>query len=145
MLAAVRRLLDREGVRFALVGGVNTVFGYGAFVLLELFLGDVLPYLVVLLVSYVLGVSGAFVLQRWLVFRHEGAWFPAYLRFWSVYVVFLAVNLVLLPVLVEIVGLPVVPAQLAVLLLVACGSYAAHSRFSFAKATPTDPLERTDG
>lgn len=139
----VRGLLAREGVRFAAVGVLNTVFGYGAFVVLELTLGEWLPYLVVLVLAYVVGVSEAFVLHRRLVFRDRGRWLPAYLRFWSVYVVSLAINATLLPVLVEGGGLHVLVAQPLVLLLTALGSYVSHSTFTFrdrdASPPPTEP------
>lgn len=127
-------LLARQGARFALLGLGNTAFAYAVFVLLEHALGSIAPYLVVLLLTYLIGVSESFVVQRRLVFRSCTPWLPAYLRFWSVYLVALGANLALLPLLVEALGLPVVVAQGVVLLLVSVGSFLAHRNFSFRAA-----------
>ncbi len=130
-----RALSRAEGVRYAIVGLVNTVFGYGVFAVLELVVGSRLPYLAVLLVAHVVGVLNAFLLHRVVTFRVRGQLLLDLARFWSIHLVGLAINLVLLPVLVEVAGLPVLIAQAAVLLLVAIGSYAGHKRFSFRRST----------
>ena len=131
MTAVVRRLLALEIVRFGLVGLVNTAFGYGVFVALELTLGKVTHYLVVLVVSNVVGVIQAYSLQRWLVFRFTGGWWTGLLRFSTVYLVAFGVNLVLLPLLVEVAGIPVIPGQAIALSVQAFGTYVAHRLFTF--------------
>jgi hypothetical protein len=72
------------------------------------------------------GVGHQYVLQRWLVFRVSGRWWRDLARFWSVHLVALAINLVALPLLVEIVHLSVLPAQTIVMLGVALGTFVAH-------------------
>jgi len=124
-------LLGSEAVRFALVGGINTVFGFGVFAGLQSTLGRHTHYLVVLIVAQVIAVLEAYVLQRWLVFRVHGRWWRELMRFSSVYTVALGVNLVALPLLVELVHLPVVWAQGIVLLVTALGTYLAHRNFTF--------------
>jgi len=76
------------------------------------------------------GVGHQYVLQRWLVFRVSGRWWRDLARFWSVYLVALGINLVALPLLVEIVHLSVLPAQTIVMLGVALGTFVAHRSFS---------------
>lgn len=129
-----------QKVRFILVGVVNTAFGYSVFALLVVTASAWLHYLVVLLIAHVLGVLEAFVLHRWLTFRVRGRVLGDLLRFWSVYLVALAANIVLLPLLVEVGGVPVLLAQLLVLLLTALGSYVGHRSFSFRRATKPSPL-----
>lgn len=126
-----RRLLGVEVVRFGLVGVVNTAFGYGIFIVLQLTLGAVTHYLVVLAVSNVIGIIEAYILQRWLVFRFTGGWWAGLLRFSTVYLVAFGINLVLLPLLVEVLRLPVIPAQGIVTALQALGTYAGHRWFTF--------------
>lgn len=133
----VRRLLGLEIVRFGLVGVVNTAFGYGVFVALQLTLGTVTHYLVVLSVSTVIGIVEAYVLQRWLVFRFTGGWWAGLLRFSTVYAVAFGVNLALLPLFVEVLSVPVIPAQGIVTAIQAFGTYGAHKWFTF--------RHRTDG
>ena len=99
------------GSRYVVVGAFNTAFGYGLFAGLELLVGDRVPYLVVLVVAHVVSVLEAFLLHKLVVFRVRGRWWQDLARFWSVYLVALALNLVALPFLVEVVGMPVLLAR----------------------------------
>jgi len=134
-----RALLGTELVRFGLVGVVNTAFSFTVFAGLQATLGHVVHYLLVLVVSHVIGVLEAYVLQRWLVFRVSGHWWRDLARFWSVYLVSLGVNLVLLPVLVELLHVAILPAQAIVMALQAFGTYVAHKMFTFKR-----PARRLD-
>ena len=127
----VRGVLDHQVRRFAIVGVVNSVFGFGVFAGLQLTIGRSVHYLVILLISHVVSVLEAYVLQRWLVFRVSGRWWQDLARFWSVYLVALAINLVALPLLVEIAHVSVLPAQAIVMLGVAMGTFVAHRSFTF--------------
>jgi putative flippase GtrA len=127
-------------LRFALVGVVNSVFGFGVFAGLQLTIGRRVHYLLILLISHVVSVLEAYVLQRWLVFRVSGRWWRDLARFWSVYLVALAINLVALPLLVEIAHVSVLPAQAIVMLGVAMGTFVAHRRFTFRR--PRDPSDQ---
>lgn len=127
----VRRLLRIEFVRFGLIGLVNTAFGYGLFILLQLTLGQVTHYLVVLVVSNAVAVVQAYVLQRRLVFRFTGGWWAGLARFSTVYALAFAANLLLLPLFVEVIGVRVIPAQGVILAIQALGTYAAHRWFTF--------------
>jgi putative flippase GtrA len=133
----VRALLSTELVRFGLVGVVNTAFSFTVFAGLQSTLGHVVHYLVVLVISHVIGVLEAYVLQRWLVFRVSGHWWRDLARFWSVYLVSLGVNLVLLPILVELLHVAILPAQAMVMALQAFGTYVAHKMFTFKRPAPS--------
>ena len=98
-----------------LVGLVNTAFGFGLFAALEITFGDAIPYLYLLVVAHLVSVLEAYLLQRMLVFRVQGHWWRDLARFWSVYLVALGLNLLALPLLVEVLGLPVLTAQALVL------------------------------
>ncbi len=133
----VQGLLDRQVLRFVMVGVVNSVFGFSVFAVLQLTIGGRVHYLVVLLITHVVAVLEAYVLSRWLVFRVSGRWWRELARFWSVYLVALGVNLVALPLLVEIAHVPVLPAQAIVMLGTALGTYVAHRGFTFRRARDT--------
>jgi putative flippase GtrA len=130
LLLRVRALLDREEVRFLIVGVVNTIVGYGLFAVFLLFF----PYLVSLYLSYAVAVSLAFVLHRRFTFRVRGNVLVDFVRFVGVYVVSLAVNTVVLPVLVEFVGLHPLVAQGVALVITTLISYVGHKWFSFRRA-----------
>jgi putative flippase GtrA len=117
-------------VLFVLVGAYNTVFGLATFAGIHLLLRD-LHYLVVLVISAVLGMINAFVAYRVVVFKVKGQVALDLLRFVLVYAVALGINFLFLPVVVELVGLAPLPGQALALLLAAAGSYLAHKQFTF--------------
>lgn len=122
-----------ELVRFGLVGLVNTAFGFLVFVILQLTLGTVVHYLVVLVVANVIAIVQAYILQRRLVFRFTGGWWTGLLRFATVYLGAFCFNLALLPALHELLHIPVIPAQAIATVVQAFGTYAAHRLFTFRK------------
>jgi putative flippase GtrA len=130
-VARVRALLGSEGVRFVLVGGVNSVFGFLVFAGLQATLGLHVHYLVVLAVAQVIAVFEAYVMQRWLVFRAVGRWWRDLVRFAMVYTGALVANFVALPFLVEVLHVPVTPAQGIVMVATALGSFLVHRSFTF--------------
>lgn len=139
MIELARRLFAQERIRFLVVGGINTVVGYGLFVVIELGIGRWIGYLGSLYLSYLLGVTSAFFLHRRLTFRAhtaEGSQWLAFLRFASVYVISLAINTVGLPVLVEFAHLPVLVAQAIMVMITTVISYVGHKYFSFRRSTP---------
>ncbi|MEX0429643.1 GtrA family protein [Nocardioides sp. DS6] len=139
-MTLVLALLRRREVAFLLVGGTNTLLGLAAFTALYYLWGDTLHYLGSLVLAYAVGIIVGFVLHRRFVFRVEGNVLVDLLRFTSVQVTSLALNAALLPLMVEVVHLPVVPAQVVSLALVVVASYFGHLLFSFRR--PADHAER---
>jgi putative flippase GtrA len=125
------RVLRNEKVRFLLAGGWNTAFGYALFALLVLTTADVVHYTLLLIGTYAVSTVNAFLVYRWFVFRVRGRWVLDLVRFSGVYVVSLGLNLVTLPLLVEGVGIDVLPAQALAVVVTALVSYVAQKRFSF--------------
>ena len=123
----IRALLAREQVRFLIVGGINTAVGYGFFALFLLFSG----YLASLYLSYAVAVSVAFVLHRRFTFRVSGNVAVDFVRFVGVYVISLAIDTAVLPLLVEVVGLHALVAQAIALVITTVISYVGHKWFSF--------------
>ena len=62
----------REQLLYLVVGGWNTVFGYGVWALLQYLLGDHLHYLVVIVLSWPFAVLNAYLGYRYIVFRSRG-------------------------------------------------------------------------
>jgi putative flippase GtrA len=130
----LRRLARDQRVAFMGVGAFNTALGAALFVALELTLGRIVGYLVVLLIAHVLAVLCAFVLHRRMVFLVTGNVLVDLIRFEMVYVGALGLNLALLPLLVEVVGLPVIGAQFLVVGVTAVVSFLGHKHFSFRRS-----------
>ncbi|PRY68921.1 putative flippase GtrA [Glaciihabitans tibetensis] len=135
------RLLADERVRFVLVGGVNTVLGYGLFAAFYFSLGATIGYIGSLYASYAVAIVVAFVLHRRFTFRVNGTGNPAvdFLRISGVHAVALVVNTIALPVLVEYAQLDPLPAQALIVMVTTLISYFGHKVFSFRRASPRLP------
>lgn len=142
-LAWLGRLLARPEIRFLIVGGLNTAVGLVAFALLYLWWGDVLHYLGALIIAYTIGSALGFVLHRRFVFRVRGRVLLDLVRFVGVQAASLALNSLLLPVLVEVVGLPVLPGQVVALALVVVATYFGHTWISFRRPTAPETTPET--
>jgi putative flippase GtrA len=136
------RVLEDERVRFLIVGGINTVVGYGVFALFELFLGRYIGYLGSLYSSYALATMLAFYLHRRFTFRAStsGKVVVDFLRFQSVYVVSLLVNTAALLLLVVLFGLKPLVAQAIIVVITTAISYLGHKWFSFRRKAQTSAL-----
>jgi putative flippase GtrA len=142
MIALARRLLADHRIRFLLVGGFNTAFGFAMFVVVDLTLGralvgigEALASVVTLIVSHLLAAVVAFFLYRRLVFRVSGNILVDFLRFESVYLIPLAVNAFVLPLLV-VWGIHQIAAQAGILIVMTLVSYFGHRYFSFRRPAP---------
>ncbi|MBC7596078.1 MAG: GtrA family protein [Kineosporiaceae bacterium] len=133
------RLVRDQRVAFLLVGVVNTVVGYGWFVLFQFTIGRYWGYLASLAFAHVFSVLCAFVLYRRLVFRVHGHVWRDLGRFELVYLVSISINFVLLPLLVEVGHLPPLLAQASIIFVTTLISYFGHTRFSFRRAAKPEP------
>jgi putative flippase GtrA len=120
-----------QRVAFIGVGAFNTAFGALVFAGLELTLGRVAGYMIVLLIAHVIAVICAFFMHRRFVFRVQGNVLVDLMRFETVYLGALVINAVLLPLLVEVGGLPVIPSQFLIVGVTAVISFFGHRHFSF--------------
>ena len=128
------RVVRDQRVAFLAVGATNTAFGYLLFAMLLLLLGHRL-YLVALVCAYVISVLVAFVLYRHLVFKVRGHVLADLWRFVMVYLAAFAVNLVVLPLLVELAHLPVLVAQAMIVLVTSLMSWVGHKHYSFRRSS----------
>jgi putative flippase GtrA len=127
----LRRLVSDQRVAFIGVGAVNTLVGAIVFVALQLSLGQVVNYLVVLLCAHLISVLCAYALHRRMVFKVTGNVLQDLVRFESVYLTALALNALLLPILVEVADLPVIAAQLLIVAATSVLSFLGHKHWSF--------------
>jgi putative flippase GtrA len=121
----------REQLLYLVVGGWNTVFGYGAWAFLQYLLGDHLHYLVVVVLSWPIAVLNAYLGYRYVVFRSRASVFRELPRFSLVYLVTLLVNLVLLPIALRVTPFNIYVVQALLTGVVVICSYLAHKYYSF--------------
>jgi len=121
----------RDKIYYVLVGGWNTVFGYGAFAVLYYFLSSFLSYVLIITISYIISITNAFVGYRFFVFKSKGNWIKEYLRFYVVYGGAYVVNIVVFPVFVNILNVNAYIAQILINIIIVIASYATHKNYSF--------------
>ena len=116
---------------YLVVGGWNTVFGYGVWALMQYLLSVYLHYLVVVLLAWPINVLNAYLGYRHIVFRSRVPILKELPRFSLVYVLTLVANLALLPVLLRAMPFNIYVAQALFTGVVVVCSYLGHKYFSF--------------
>ncbi|WP_405497509.1 GtrA family protein [Nocardia sp. NBC_00511] len=143
------RLVRRQEVAYALVGGFNTLMGMVLTVLwltvLESAVSENVAAALSVALAYSVSMVIAFVLHRTLVFRVRGHLWRDFVAFVGVNLVGMVLNMVLLQLSVSVLHAPAKPAAVIVMGLVAVVSYFGHRHISF-RRTPhdsqPDPAER---
>ena len=120
-----------EKIRFIIVGGYNTAFGYGVFVLLYWWFHDMLHYLFVVAVAHAIAVLNSFVTQRCIVFKDRSSIFPAFFRFNIATTAMLVFSLAGMALLVDGVGIHPLISQAMVTPASVIGVYILHRKFTF--------------
>ncbi len=140
----IRRLLADERVRFLLVGGINTLVGYGLFALFQWSLGRSIGYLGSLVASYAIATVIAFSLHRKFTFRvRSGQPFIDFARYAGVTAISLLLNAGILALFVEVAHWNPYFAQALSLITTTVVSYVGHKWFSFRRpAAPPSALPK---
>jgi putative flippase GtrA len=129
--------------RYLLVGVWNTIFGYLSFAALTAMLSSIIPYsyLAASLLASLVNITMAFLLYKHLVFRTKGNYWREWTRCLLVYSSGIALNLALLPVIVQLIRQKTpygsCAPYLAGALLTGCGmiyNFFGHKKFSFGRA-----------
>lgn len=130
----LQKLIGDQRVLFLLVGGANTAFSTALFALLSWLLGPQVPSAVSLFIAWVVSLVLVFNVYRHLVFRVRGHVLRDFLRFVGVNAVSFMLNAGALTVLVEGLGLPAIPTQVAITFVVVVFNYFGHKYFSFRRS-----------
>ncbi|MFE3546213.1 GtrA family protein [Nocardia sp. NPDC059177] len=127
------RIVKRQELAFAVVGGFNTLLGMVLVVCWLRVLGDGRPGLAVV-AAYAVSTVVAFVLHRTLVFRVRGRLVRDFVAFCGVNAGGLVLNVVLVELAATVLGFPAEPASVLVMGLVAVLSFFGHRYISFRRA-----------
>jgi putative flippase GtrA len=121
----------REQLQYLGVGLWNTVFGYCVWALLQYVLHDYINYLLIVVLAYPISIANAYVCYRYIVFRSHGRVWREVPRFSTVYLLTMAANLLLLPLLLRILPFNIYVVQALFTMAVVVVSYFGHRFFSF--------------
>jgi putative flippase GtrA len=105
-------MLDRELVRFLVVGGINTLCGYVIYLVFNLFLAYKIAYTI----AYVAGILISYSLNAKWVFKSGPSW-KSFVVFPSVYLVQYLISILLLGYIVVGLGVPETLAFIPVVIL----------------------------
>ncbi len=128
-----------ESLRFLVVGAFNTLLGFGAFALIQFLIGAWIGEVLVLVLAHLSVSTIAFFLHRRITFRAHGNLLIDFVRFQSVYIIPVGINLVVLPLLVRVAGMNVYLAQGIITIFSVVVSYFGHKYFSFRRKAPAKP------
>jgi putative flippase GtrA len=128
------RLVRDQRIAFLVVGVINTALPTAFFAVLLSVFQDAVSYLVLLLCAHIVAVLCAFVLYRRFVFRVAGHVLRDLARFELVNLSVLGFNVAMLPLLVEVLGWPVLLSQLVIASVTVVYSWFAHKGFSFRRS-----------
>lgn len=129
----------RVKVKFVLVGIWNTIFGYSVFCLLDILFSNLLAtryiaYMSAMVLGQIIAIINAYIFHKYITFKSRvrgREMMLEFFRFSMTYAVIFCLNLILLPIFVEIFNIrPKLSAAMLILMCTAI-SYLGHSRFSF--------------
>ena len=125
-------LIRDKKIRFLLVGGINTIWGILSFPLIYVLLEPMrFHYLVILTFAYLVNTVLSYSTQKKFVFQTHGNIAREFAKFSSLQVVFFFINLVILPIVVEIFFVDPRLAQTSFAVLLAAISFLFHERVTF--------------
>ena len=125
----------REQVLYLVVGGWNTLAGYGAFAVLYHFLESQVSYAAIIIASYTFAIINAYLGYRYIAFRSHASILHEFPRFSAVYVATMIVNLALFPLALQIIPFGAYAVQAVFTAGVVIASYLAHKHFSFRRTS----------
>lgn len=120
-------------LRYFIIGGGNTIFGYMASVGLYYGLTTYLHIVAIGIISSIVNISFSFLTYKLLVFKTKGAWFSEYLRCYAVYGLSLLMSICSLWIIVDYMHISFWIAQAGIIFVSAILSYIGHSAWTFAR------------
>lgn len=125
--------IDGRKLRYLLVGGWNTLFGYVAGPAIYYGLQGQVHVVLVGATAYIMSITMAFITHKLFVFRTKGRWLSEYLRSYVVYGATAAIGITALWVLVDGMAVPFWIAQALIVSTTVAISYFGHSKYTFSR------------
>ena len=119
-------------IRFLIVGGVNTIVGLSIYPLLFIALSPFgIGYLQVLILAQIPSVTFSFITNKYFVFRTKGNLKKEYLKFFTFYGFYFFLNMICLPIFVEILKINPIISQTLFSIAIIVTSYFWHNAITF--------------
>jgi putative flippase GtrA len=131
------RAIGDHRIRYLIVGAGTNALYFGLFWLGWHLLDDKLPYLVVTAAANLSTAVIAYSAYRTFVFGSTTGWLRGFPKFYTVFLLGLACSLLGMPLLIKVLGSPVLLAQAIVIAIVPFISYLLHRFWTFADKPST--------
>ena len=124
--------IHEKKLRFVIVGGINTVVGLSAYPLLFIALSPIgFGYIQILFISQIPCITFSFVTNKYFVFKTKGNLKKEYIKFSVFYMLIFIINLIFLPILVEILRINPIISQTLFVALIMVTSFFWHNLITF--------------
>lgn len=133
----MRKLIHRheKKLRFLIAGGVNTLVGLSVYPALYFLLSPLgAGYIQVLFLAQIICITFSFMSNKYFVFKTKGNLKKEYAKFFMFYAIYLALNLICLPIMVEGLKMSPVIAQTLFSIAIVVSSYFWHNFITFKQA-----------
>lgn len=121
----------RDKINYLFVGVWNTIFGYCFFALLYILFSAKIHYLILFIISNIFSITNAYVGYKLFVFKTKGNIIREYSRFYLIYGFSIIINIICLPLLVEVLRINPLAAQAIILIFNVIISFTGHKHFTF--------------
>lgn len=119
-------------LRFLIAGGVNTLVGLSVYPALYFLLSPLgSGYIQVLFLAQIFCTTFSFISNKYFVFKTKGNIKKEYAKFFTFYAIYLALNLICLPIMVEGFRMQPVIAQTIFSIIIIVSSYFWHNFITF--------------
>jgi putative flippase GtrA len=125
------RISNDQRLRYLLVGGINTIFGYVISNLVYYSFSKYLHILIIGIIANIICITFSFLTYKKLVFRTKENWLKEYFRCYLVYGLIAFIGIFAMWILVDGCSLPFWLSQGVITIFIVLFSYICHSRFSF--------------
>jgi putative flippase GtrA len=125
---------QNKKLRYLLVGGFNTAFGYIATVVIYYMMRSHLHIILIGVIANIICITVSFFMYKLFVFNSHNSWLREYLRCYVVYGGSAAIGIAGLWLLVNVLDIQFWIAQGALMVISMVISYIGHDRFTFKKA-----------
>jgi len=114
------------------VGGVNTAIGLAVYPILYVLLSPFgVGYVKALIFSQIICITFSFISNKYLVFKTKGNVKKEYPKFFAFYGIYFMINLLCLPVMVEVLNMNPMIAQTLFSIAIVASSYFWHNLITF--------------
>lgn len=115
-----------------MVGGFNTFLGFSSYPILYFLLPPLRThYVILLIICQIICITNAYFTNKYLVFKVSGLSFWEFIKFTTFYNIAFAINLFVLPFLVEVAKFNPIIVQVVINCIITVSSYFWHNHITF--------------